>query len=660
MLETLRNNKNSVFGFVIIGFCALLMVPFGLDMIRAGGANSDAIRVDDVEYSMPTFYRQLNRWQNAFRQQLGENYELARVQLNLEQRVVDELVNGALLDRLRETLGLAAATSQIEQRIAAHPFFQGAMTKASYQTFLQVQGLTGFGLEQQTAKEIISEQLTNMLGDLNMVTDEELRAIYRDQERKASFTLLEIKPADFTDKVDTSDQEAIQAYYTDTAEQYRKPRAVRYSFVALKAADYLSRVDITEEDVLDAFESNQHNFFEPKQVRLRKIVFNKKSGNSSALEEMVTGEKAGPSEEEKSANKAVKQEAENALARLESGEDFAKLAIELSDDDTSKAQGGDIGWVSYNVLEGPVREASGSLAVGEHSAIIDAATSFQIVFVEDLKERRQKELSEVRAEIEQTLRNDYAPEYARADAEQLLDVAEKISGEGMALEAAAKEKNLPVTMSEGFLSRLVGSTNFPRELTAKALEISEKDMDIVTLGKDSYVIETIEVKESHIPEFDDVKEEVIQSFIAVKARELAKQRAENLLALVTEAGPENKSPTLSTIAAQEGVSLSTTEPSSRANTTQGPLSLPDLKRAAFSLSPTSPIAPEVFNGNGSYYLIELASSVEPDAAEFEKQIPQLRQQERQSAGSRLTAALIARMRAESEIWVNPELFQAGA
>ncbi len=657
MLETLRKKKNSIFGFVIIGFCSLLMVPFGLDMIRAGGLETDAVRVDDMSVSMQDYYRRLTRWQNIFRQQLGENYELAKSQLNIEQRAVDEIVNGALLDKLSDSLGLAASITQVRGQIASHPFFQGQITKANYKTFLQVQGLSGAGLEQQTRKEIIGQQLTSILSDLNTPTKEELKSVYLDSARKASFRVLKFQPSAFESEVDTKDAEAVTAYFTDNAERYRKPRAVRYAYITLSANDFLQKVDITEDDIKELYETEKPNLFDDPQVRLRKLVLRKAPSSSSALEEVVTGTNPEETDEQKEANKAIKERAEEIRARLDADEDFATLAKELSEDEETSGEGGDIGWVRYSVLEGPVRQSASSLEVGAHSEVIETPDSFQLIQIEDKKERRQKTLDEVREELIAELRKEYAPEYARAAAEEVYQkAAETTEPSTEDLTAIASEKGYPLTVTDGMLSRLVASTKYPKFLTAKALDLSEGDSEIVTQGSDTYVVRVLEAKDSYIPEFSEVEAQVQNDYIKSQSAELAREKANSILQRYRDAKASETPLSLEALAAEEKMTLEVTKPSTRAEATTAPLNSPAVKQSAFTLSESAPFAQEVFQVGSDFYLIELAKSILPNDEDFEKKVDELQAKEETNAGARLTSALIARLRAESDIWVNPEIF----
>jgi peptidyl-prolyl cis-trans isomerase D len=61
---------------------------------------------------------------------------------------------------------------------------------------------------------------------------------------------------------------------------------------------------------------------------------------------------------------AVKAKAEAALKRAQAGEDFSKLAKELSQDPGSAQQGGDLGWSERKVWVAPFADAAFAMKVG--------------------------------------------------------------------------------------------------------------------------------------------------------------------------------------------------------------------------------------------------------------------------------------------------------
>ncbi|MGL5255415.1 MAG: foldase protein PrsA [Proteocatella sp.] len=90
-----------------------------------------------------------------------------------------------------------------------------------------------------------------------------------------------------------------------------------------------------------------------------------------------------PLSEEETAKK--ESEAKELLKRLKSGEDFAKLAKEYSEDDASAVNGGDLGYFTKGVMLPEFEEAAFKLNKGEMSDIVKSPSGYHIIKVFDKK-----------------------------------------------------------------------------------------------------------------------------------------------------------------------------------------------------------------------------------------------------------------------------------
>ncbi len=113
---------------------------------------------------------------------------------------------------------------------------------------------------------------------------------------------------------------------------------------------------------------------------------------------------------------AVKAKAEAILKRAQSGEDFAKLAKEFSQDTGSAQQGGDLGWSERKVWVAPFADAAFSMKEGEIRGPVKTQFGYHILKLEGIQPATVKTFEQSKSELE--------AEYRRNEAERLFNNAQ--------------------------------------------------------------------------------------------------------------------------------------------------------------------------------------------------------------------------------------------
>ena len=101
--------------------------------------------------------------------------------------------------------------------------------------------------------------------------------------------------------------------------------------------------------------------------------------------------------------------AKEILYKLDTGSDFAELAKSYSEA-SNKDDGGELGWVTQNgktAIRSDLWDAIAKLQPGQHTDVITTADGFYyIIQVEDRKQSAMAPMEDVRAQIEQTVKNE--------------------------------------------------------------------------------------------------------------------------------------------------------------------------------------------------------------------------------------------------------------
>lgn len=96
-------------------------------------------------------------------------------------------------------------------------------------------------------------------------------------------------------------------------------------------------------------------------------------------------------------------EAKAALERLKKGEDFAKVAAELSKDPGSGKEGGDLGWFAKERMVPEFAEAAFKLEKGQLSEPVKSQFGWHVIKLEDKRTKPLPSFDEVKPQIDQYL-----------------------------------------------------------------------------------------------------------------------------------------------------------------------------------------------------------------------------------------------------------------
>ena len=160
-----------------------------------------------------------------------------------------------------------------------------------------------------------------------------------------------------------------------------------------------SELNVTEDECREYYDSHAQEFFLPAQLRVSHLFL------------------AAPPETPSQVVEAKKAAIETLSARLASGEDFAILVAQNSEDEATKLNGGDLGYLSATRMPPDFVEASTKLKPGEISKPIRTRLGFHILKLVDAQAPRQRSFDEVQDDIAIDLANQ-----KRATATKRMDV----------------------------------------------------------------------------------------------------------------------------------------------------------------------------------------------------------------------------------------------
>jgi peptidyl-prolyl cis-trans isomerase SurA len=161
-----------------------------------------------------------------------------------------------------------------------------------------------------------------------------------------------------------------------------------------------SRVKVTDEDLRTYYQRHAAEYAGEDEVRVRHIFLPLAEGAPAAEEAKA---RAG---------------GEKVLQRLAAGEDFAKVAREVSKG-PGAAEGGDLGWLRRGVVQRALEEAAFALKAGQVSGLVRAGPGLHVLKVEERRVGGAKSFDEVKEELRDRLSNEQLDTYRQQYIEEL-------------------------------------------------------------------------------------------------------------------------------------------------------------------------------------------------------------------------------------------------
>jgi peptidyl-prolyl cis-trans isomerase D len=549
------------------------------------------------------------------------------------QQVLDQLIFEQSLDLEAQRLGIRVTDEEhadllkklVPTAYAGDTFIGMDRYAAEVQNRFQM-GVPEF--ETAVKKELLQQKFQQLVTDGITVNDDEVKADYRRQNEKAKIDYVLIKPDDLQSKIEAPDAD-LNAYFQKNKARYVVPEHRTVDFAMLDFAQLRQRAQVSDDEEKIYYQGHIDRYKLEDRAHIAHILFKTVGKTDSEVAE-------------------IKKKADDVLEKTKHGGKFADLAKQYSED-TSKDNGGDLGWIVRGQTVPEFEAAAFSLPKGSVSDLVKTQYGFHIIEVLDRQQARTKTFDEVKPEIQAQLQQDKAAQSADNIAAQ---IAEEIRRNGRApLDEIAKKYNM--TTGE---SKLVEANQPLPELGSSPalldsifhLRVGDLSTPIQT-DKGVVVLTVKEIQPTHPATVAEVHDRVVGDYRRDKALELAKTRADEL-AKRAKSG-EN----FAAAAKALGFEVKTSDAFPRTGSVQDVGSAKQLS-AAFTLPVGQSSDPVAMGANWVVYRVVQRDPVNMD--DFDKQRSkietQLLQQKRQTAYELFRAALKNRLQQEGKLHLNQD------
>ena len=601
MLKFIRRNAEAPWVKFMFMAIVVVFIFWGMGGIVREQKTAVVARVNGDVIEPTDFYRAYNNLLRLYQDIYKDSFkpELAKM-LDLKGRAVDQLIRVSLMRQEAERIGLRVGEAELRDAIAGLPSFQqdGHFNRELYLRALRLNNITPGEFEDSEREQLLVTKLQDLITAGVHISDAELRERYNFDNEKVDLRFIKLDASDFLSEV-TLTPEDVQAYYDKNKDSFREPDRVRLEYVLYDPEKFADTADIGDAEVQQYYEVHRASYETPAQVHARHILF--KLPPKAAAQDKAK----------------IRQQAEEVLAKVKAGEDFATLAQQYSQD-SSAAQGGDLGTFPRGKMVRPFEEAAFRLAPGETSDLVESQFGFHIIKVEGKEEAHTQSLDEARPQVVAALRQ----QKARAAAQAHAEAARVKAAGGAPLAEAAAADNLTVAAPAPFAQNetIAGLGRLPQLATAAVATAAGEVGGVVDTPKGFVLFRVVEKMPSHVPELAEVRDRVDSAARKERAQAISKSKAEAIVADLQKSD-------LDTVAKAAKASVEETGPFGRQGDTIPKIGAsPELHKAAFQLTPNKPVVPAVYTVSGSSIIAVLKERVPADAAKFDEAKETLRHQ----------------------------------
>ncbi|MDE2347575.1 MAG: SurA N-terminal domain-containing protein [Gammaproteobacteria bacterium] len=437
MLQKIHDKLTGWVAYVVLGAIAAVFVLWGINW-SLGNADY-AAKVNGIE--IPT-----NEVRDAYQRQLGElekrtngNADPAALDA-LKKQVIEQFVaQEALISRV-QSLGYRVSNADVLAAEAQIPAFQvgGKFDPDHAIALLRSEGRSVDEIENMIRRQIQLQQLDSAMRTTAFATPAEVDRVSALMHEQREIGWISVPAAAYAAAATPTDAD-IQAYYNAHKAEYMTPETVDLRYVELSREKLAAAVQVTDAQLHAYFDEqkakNPQNYVQPEERRVSHILI------------AVTNPKD---------DAAAKAKAEAIFKRAESGEDFAKLAEEYSQDPGSAKQGGDLGWNDHTAWVAPFAAAAFAMKVGEIEGPVKTQFGYHILKLVGVRPATVKTFDQSKSDL--------AAEYRDSQADrEFNDLQDKLADAALQnptdISAAAHEAGLPVQQILGF-SRANGGGAF--------------------------------------------------------------------------------------------------------------------------------------------------------------------------------------------------------
>ena len=507
MLQLFRSGLTSYFATALLGLLIASFALWGIGGDILGGAGSNVAEIGDDKVTLNEYAREFqNKFSDIQQQSGGEATREMVIDQGLANRWVADLVQRETFAYAAHDLKIRVTDKQLRDYIMDIEAFQdtlGEFSKSLFENIAGFRGRTSGEFEEILRRDLERQALISSIVSGITVPDaiEKTLIKYLLEERTAEIVTV---PAYSIKDISEPDEDTLIKFYDDNSANYMAPEYRDFRFITLSADDFTAGIILTDEEVDQAMGASIDGSSAGNEKRdFEQILFDDKDGADKAYADLVAGTSF----------------ADIILSTGSTPDDAATLATTMQDATDS-----------YGVT---AAEAIFTTEQDKYTAPVETDFGWRIFNITNIS-ATTTDTTDVRAETVIRLKNEKALDL-------LYDKSELINDElaaGASLSDLAETLGLTVKTAldvdlSGYNSKGDLVTDLPTDpgFLVQAFDSLEGDEPLLEeMGNSGYFLLMVDnVTVRALRPFDDVKTSVRDIWMADAAKNMAREKANEIL-----------------------------------------------------------------------------------------------------------------------------------
>ncbi len=503
MLQFMRKHARSWIMKVLLGLIIVVFV-FYFGSLRWSREAESVAEIDGKYITYADYRRELQNTLDMYRQTFGGNIPDEMMKnLKIKERVLDNLINQAVLVNIAERMNITVSNEEVQRYISAYPAFQrnGVFDERLYQQALKYNRISAEDFEAAQRKGLRIAKLERMIREGAKVSDREAFEAYRIQNERVNLEIFKLPVQNCRKEVRPTEKD-LETYLAENAETLRVPEQVQVRYLAFLAEDYAGKVQISTDEVKTHYERLKAGMARSKGSAPPLAQVQDKIARELRMARAMTV----AADEAKKAHDVIYQE--------ENFEEYAKqkgFAVHTT------------GFFTGGNLPGELRQVKNAaeetftLKDNDISPVLSGPRGHYVVKLAARKPSYVPGLSEARAQIEEKYISDRARSLCQKTAQEVLELARK--GEDSRPLARAKGMDISETGFFALTAGAVPKVGASKEIYETLLPLSEKSpfADRVFFSEGSFVILKFKGRTGLDPQgFESRKSELRERLLQMK------------------------------------------------------------------------------------------------------------------------------------------------